>query len=75
MSKVAKGFKAIFSGGAASQSSGVAEMAASQAEQRAQTEADSRRLSAIEQGAARVRRGGTGLAGYLDEKLSALFGG
>lgn len=65
--------KSMFGG--ASQSSGMAEMAAQQAQQKDQVEADNRRLAAVEEGNARVRRGGMGLSGYLDEKMRSLFGG
>lgn len=64
--------KSMFGGG---DTSGMAAMAAQQAKQKEQTEADNRRLAAIEEGSARVRRGGLGLAGYLDERLRSLFGG
>ena len=70
---MSKAVKSMFGG--ASQSSGMAEMAAQQAQQKDQVEADNRRLAAVEEGNARVRRGGMGLAGYLDEKMRSLFGG
>lgn len=45
------------------------------AAQRAEVEAEARRVSTIEAGQRRVRNGGGGFRAFVDDQLKTLFGG
>ncbi|MGL4396623.1 MAG: hypothetical protein ACRCS9_08805 [Hyphomicrobium sp.] len=65
--KVAKG---LLGGGGETKA-----LARAQAAQRAQTDAESRRLSAVEAGQKRLRSGGSSLTAYIEDQLKSTFGG